>query len=108
MSEGIALKGKVAIVTGGASGIGRATALLLALHGARVFVGDYKIGTQVAAEFEQAGIQLQPCDVRNSEDVARLVDAAVSGAGGVDILINNAGIVIVGQITERSEKDWDA
>jgi NAD(P)-dependent dehydrogenase (short-subunit alcohol dehydrogenase family) len=102
------VKGKVAIVTGGASGIGRATALLLAKHGARVFVGDYKIGPQVAAEFEKPGIHLQPCDVRKSEDVARLVNAAISAARGVDILINNAGIVMVGQIPELSEADWDA
>jgi len=108
MSEELALKSKVAIVTGGASGIGRATALLLAKQGARVFVGDYKIGPAVVAEFEKAGIQLQPCDVRKSEDVAGLVSAAVSAAGGVDILVNNAGIVMVGQITELSEADWDA
>jgi 3-oxoacyl-[acyl-carrier protein] reductase len=103
-----AVEGKVAIVTGGASGIGKSTALLLAKHGACVFVGDYKIGPAVAAEFEKAGIHLQPCDVRRSEDVARLVGAAVSAAGGVDILINNAGIVMVGQIPELSEADWDA
>ena len=106
--ESRGLEGKVAIVTGGASGIGRATALLLAKEGARVYVGDYKIGTHVAAEFEKARIHLQPCDVRNSEDVARLVGAAVSAAGGVDILVNNAGIVMVGQIPELSEADWDA
>jgi len=102
------VKGKVAIVTGGASGIGRATALLLAKQGARVFVGDYKIGPQVAAELEQAGIHLQPCDVRKSEDVAQLVGTVISAAGGVDILINNAGTVMVGQIPELSEADWDA
>jgi NAD(P)-dependent dehydrogenase (short-subunit alcohol dehydrogenase family) len=102
------LEGKVAIVTGGASGIGRATALLLKTRGARVYVGDYKIGPTVAAEFEKAGIHLQPCDVRRSEHVARLVGVAVSAAGGVDILVNNAGIVMVGQIAELSEADWDA
>jgi len=108
MNAELALKGKVAIVTGGASGIGRATALLLAKQGARVFVGDYKIGTEVSAEFEKSGIHLQPCDVRKSEEVEQLVGAAVSAAGGVDILVNNAGIVMVGQVTERSEADWDA
>src|SRR5262245_3774737 len=108
VNERGAMQGKVAIVTGGASGIGRATALLLAKQGARVFVGDYKIGPKVAGDFEKAGIHLQPCDVRKSEDVERLVGAAVSAAGGVDILVNNAGIVMVGQIPELSEADWDA
>lgn len=108
LNNSLALRGKVTIVTGGASGIGRATALLLAKHGARVFVGDYKIGPAVAAEFEKAGIHLQPCDVRKSEDVSRLIGSAVSAAGGVDILVNNAGIVMVGQIAELSEADWDA
>ncbi|HEY2411652.1 MAG TPA: SDR family oxidoreductase [Pirellulaceae bacterium] len=108
ITDRLILAGKAAIVTGGASGIGRATALLLAKHGARVFVGDYKITPNVAAEFENAGIHLQPCDVRQSDDVARLVATAVSTAGGVDILVNNAGIVMVGQIPDLTETDWDA
>lgn len=108
ITDNLTLAGKVSIVTGGASGIGRATALLLAKHGARVFIGDYKIAPNIAAEFQQAGIHLQPCDVRKSDDVARLVNTAISTAGGVDILINNAGIVMVGQIPDLTEADWDA
>jgi NAD(P)-dependent dehydrogenase (short-subunit alcohol dehydrogenase family) len=104
----IDLTGRVAIVAGGASGIGRATALLLAAHGARVFVGDYQLRPENAEEFQAAGIQQLPCDVRRSEDVSRLVEAAVSAAGGIDILVHSAGIVMVGQIPERSEADWDA
>ena len=102
------LKGRVAIVTGGASGIGRATALALANQGARVFVGDYKIPSEVEVEFEKAGIFLQRCDVREPGDVSQLVATAISAAGGVDILINNAGIVMVGQLPELNEADWDA
>jgi NAD(P)-dependent dehydrogenase (short-subunit alcohol dehydrogenase family) len=102
------LTGRAAIVTGGASGIGRATALLLAARGARVFVGDYRLRPENDVAFHSAGIQQQPCDVRRSEDVSRLVEAAIAAAGGVDILVHSAGIVMVGQITERTESDWDA
>jgi NAD(P)-dependent dehydrogenase (short-subunit alcohol dehydrogenase family) len=102
------LSGRVAIVTGGASGIGRATALLLAQHGARVFVGDYQLQLENDANFQSAGIHQQRCDVRSDEDVSRLVDQAITAAGGVDILVNNAGIVMVRQIPEASEADWDA
>jgi NAD(P)-dependent dehydrogenase (short-subunit alcohol dehydrogenase family) len=102
------LSGRVAIVTGGASGIGRATALLLAQHGARVFVGDYRLNAENDAIFQAANIYQQPCDVRRDKDVNRLVDVAIKSAGGVDILVNNAGIVMVGQIPEMTETDWDA
>src|SRR6188472_603406 len=94
------LRGRVALITGGASGIGRATALLLAHHGARVFVGDYRLQSENDAAFDAAGIRQQSCDVRNSGDVARLVETAISAAGGIDILVHSAGIVMVGQIPE--------
>ena len=102
------LSGRVAVVTGGASGIGRASALLLANHGARVFVGDYQLKAENQSVFQAASIHQQECDVRRSEDVANLVNAAVAAAGGVDILVNNAGIVMVGQIPDMTEADWDA
>ena len=95
-------------MTGGASGIGRATALLLAQHGAGVFVGDYQLRSENDASFQAAGIHQERCDVRRNEDVARLVSTAVSVAGGVDILVNNAGITMVRQIPATSEADWDA
>jgi NAD(P)-dependent dehydrogenase (short-subunit alcohol dehydrogenase family) len=99
---------RVAIVTGGASGIGRATALLLAERGARVFVGDFRLRPENEAVFAARGISQQSCDVREAADVARLVDRATTDAGGIDILVNNAGIVMVGQIPDRTEADWDA
>jgi NAD(P)-dependent dehydrogenase (short-subunit alcohol dehydrogenase family) len=102
------LSGRVAIVTGGASGIGRATALLLARHGARVFVGDYELRSENESTFRASGVHQQLCDVRRSDDVSRLVDAVIAAAGGVDILVNNAGIVMVRQIPDTSEADWDA
>ena len=102
------LSSRVAIVTGASSGIGRATALLLAQHGARVFVGDYQLRPENDAEFQAARIQQQLCDVRQSEDVSRLIDGAIAAAGGIDILVNNAGIVFVRQIPDVSEAEWDA
>jgi NAD(P)-dependent dehydrogenase (short-subunit alcohol dehydrogenase family) len=102
------LAARVAIVTGGAAGIGRATALLLARQGARVVVGDQRLQPENDAAFAAAGILQYQCDVRRAEDVSRLVEQAISLAGGVDILVNNAGIVMVGQIPEITETDWDA
>lgn len=102
------LSNQVAIVTGGSSGIGRASAVLLAQQGAQVFVGDMRLLSENEAKFAELGIQQQTCDVRNDADVRRLVDAALHKAGGVDILVNNAGIGMVKQIPDVSEADWDA
>lgn len=102
------LKNRIAIVTGGASGIGRATALLLARHGAKVFIGDLRLLPENNELFASLCIHQQACDVRQDADVRSLVDAAIKEAGGVDILVNNAGIGMVKQIPEVSEAEWDA
>jgi NAD(P)-dependent dehydrogenase (short-subunit alcohol dehydrogenase family) len=102
------LNGKVAIVTGGASGIGRAVALALARHGCRVFVGDYDPIAETSAEYQRLGIVEQRCDVRVESDVQALIHSAIAGAGGLDILVNNAGIALVKPITEVTEAEWDA
>ncbi len=102
------LAGRVAIVTGGASGIGRATALLLAEHGARVVVGDFDRLPENGPLFAKRGIVEVPCDVRVEAEVRRLVKEAVKEAGGLDILVNNAGSGLVKQITEVTEQEWDA
>jgi NAD(P)-dependent dehydrogenase (short-subunit alcohol dehydrogenase family) len=104
----LSLSGRAAIVTGGASGIGRATALLLARQGARVFVGDYQLRPENDAIFKAVRIHQQLCDVRRNEDVSALVAAARAAVGSVDILVNNAGVVLVRQIPETSEAEWDA
>jgi NAD(P)-dependent dehydrogenase (short-subunit alcohol dehydrogenase family) len=91
------LSGKVAIVTGGASGIGRATALLLAARGAAVVVSDVddEAGRGVASAIEDAGGRglYQRADVRRDAECAALVDCAVDRYGRLDIAFNNAGIV---------------
>ncbi len=103
------LQGRVAVVTGGCSGIGRATAVLLAEQGARVFVGDMNLRAEEnRARFNSLGIAAQVCDVRQSADVESLIQAAIAQAGGVDILVNNAGIGMVKQIPDVSEAEWDA
>jgi 3-oxoacyl-[acyl-carrier protein] reductase len=102
------LSNRVAVITGGANGIGRATAVLLARSGARVFVGDFRLLPENAPLFESLGIRERTCDVRREADLAALIDGAVEAAGHIDILVNNAGIGMVKQITEVTEADWDA
>lgn len=102
------LTGRVAVVTGGANGIGRATALLLAQNGAHVHVGDLRPPPDADAALSAAGITLQACDVRREADLRSLIDAAVDAHGRIDILVNNAGINMAKPITEVSEDDWDA
>ncbi len=102
------LNGRVAVVTGAADGIGRATAVLLARHGAHVFTGDYRLRPENAATFGPLGIVERPCDVRREDDLRALIDGAVDASGRIDILVSNAGIAMVKPITEVTEADWDA
>lgn len=102
------LPGRVAVVTGGASGIGRATALLLARQGVRVFVGDYDPLPENESLFVAAGVVAVACDVRREDQVAALIGRAADEGGRFDILVNSAGVGLVKQITEVTEAEWDA
>jgi len=102
------LSRRVAVVTGGASGIGREVALQMAQHGARVFVGDVHLRDENHKLFAQLGIVERQCDVRNEEEVQALIDGAVQQAGGLDILVNSAGVVCVGHVPDIAEGQWDA
>lgn len=85
-----ALAGKVAVVTGGAQGIGRAIAAGLAAEGARIVIADLKGAQEAAASYEN-GVGLT-VDVASEEEVARMVGDTVDRCGSLDILVNNAGL----------------
>lgn len=107
-SETQQLAGRVAVVTGGSSGVGRATAIMLAERGADVFVGDYDLLQENDLPFGELGIQQRHCNVRFESHVRQLIAMAADSAGGIDVLVNNAGIGMAKPITEVSEADWDA
>jgi len=102
------LSGKVAAVTGGESGIGRATALRLARAGARVFVCDRTQHDSNRGEFQSLGIQTTVCDVLSISQLQAWIDGAAAREGRLDILVNNAGIGMVKQIDAVTEADWDS
>src|ERR1700688_323690 len=103
------LKDKVAVITGGATGIGRATAELFAREGAKVALGDIADTAPVAAAIERAGgtVLALDTDVTKGRDFERLIEAAVGRWGGLDIVFNNAGIALPKPITEVSEDEFD-
>jgi NAD(P)-dependent dehydrogenase (short-subunit alcohol dehydrogenase family) len=105
------LSGKVALVTGGASGIGRATAVLFAKEGAVVAIADVskQAGESVAAEIVAAGGRalFEPCDVTSAADCRRVVERVVRDFGAIHILFNNAGIIRRASVIELAEEDWD-
>ncbi len=102
------LKDRVAVVTGAASGFGRATALLRASQGARVFAGDVDLLPENAATFAAAEIVQAVCDVRREDHVESLIEQAAQASGRIDILVNSAGVGLVKQIPDVTEAEWDA
>jgi NAD(P)-dependent dehydrogenase (short-subunit alcohol dehydrogenase family) len=103
-------QGKSVIVTGGASGIGEATARLFSAEGANVVIADVNpAGEAVAQQLcqqEEEAIFVQT-DVSKADDAECLIQATLSQYGRLDILHNNAGILVVGDVTTISEADWD-
>lgn len=103
------LEGKRAIVTGGGSGIGRAIALRLASEGARVTLADLDedAAENVADELDGEGHLVQPTDVTDAADVEALIARVVDEWGGLDVMVNNAGVGIAATAVDTSEEDYD-
>src|SRR6187397_1041209 len=93
--------GLVAIVTGGASGIGAATAALLAERGATVAIFDRDISA-----IADGAIFATECDITHSAAVQKAVATVAEKFGGIDIVINNAGIGAVGDIAANDDDEW--
>src|SRR5260370_20817103 len=104
------LKDKVCIITGGGSGIGRATALLFGGEGARLVVADKRNAQAVAAECADKGAQTVAveADVALARDVERVIAATVERFRRLDVLVNNAGYGIAGTVVETPQEAWDA
>lgn len=105
------LQGKVALITGGGSGIGKATALLFAREGAAVVVADIneEAARACAASIEAEGGRATSVqgDVSDTDDARRMVEHGIAAFGRIDILFNNAGIGHVGTLHETEIDDWD-
>jgi len=102
---------RVAILTGSGRGIGRGIALRLARAGAHIVIAEQAADriTRVAAAVEDLGVKALglAIDVRRGEDVQRMVQETVRHFGKIDILVNDAGRVLVKPMVEQSEADWD-
>ena len=106
----MSLENKVAIVTGGAKGIGLATAKRFVADGARVVIADVNedAGSEAAQEVGALGaVRFVRCDVGDRDDVENLVASTVSAWGAVDVLVNNAGIVHAADFLDLAEADFD-
>ena len=111
MATAIGLEGKVAVITGGSRGIGRAIAMRLSAEGAKVAIcgRNLEAAEEVVAEIEAAGAtgMAVVADVSRESDAEALIQASIKRFGRLDILVNNAGITKDGLLVRMKEEDWD-
>jgi len=105
------LQNKVAVITGGGSGIGKATAIAFAREGAKVVIGNRNVeaGEATVRQIRESGGEgsFVRTDVTIAADVERLVSTAIERYGKLDCMFNNAGINLPGAVPDISEDDWD-
>ena len=105
------LDGKRVVITGAVANIGRATARLFATEQARLVIGDIdRAGEATAEEIRSSGGEASfvGVDVTSSSDVENLMNSAAELLGGIDVIVNNAGLQRSGDVTAFAEADWDA
>lgn len=111
LGDDLKIKDKVAVITGAASGIGKATAILFAKEGANVVVVDIdkEKGEETVQNINENGGNafLVEADVSKAADAEKIADEAVKKYGKIDILFNNAGIFAIGSVIDTDEESWD-
>lgn len=109
--DNMKLRDKVALITGGNSGIGRAIANLFATEGARVVIGarNEARGSETVETIAKSGGQaiFVTCDVRKAEDCQRAVERTIEAFGQLHILVNNAGTIYRSTVVDTTEEEWD-
>lgn len=111
MEKLLSLKGKIAIISGGASGIGLGTGKLLAEYGAKVVLLDInqENGDKAVKEITDEGnfAIFKKCDVTNNDDCKNTIESIEKEFGRIDILFNNAGVTVRKTVVDLTEKEWD-
>lgn len=102
------MSSRTVIITGGGSGIGKATALRFAGLSDLVFVADRQFTAEAKAELEGSGVVCRTLDVCHTEELTECINDIAAQTGRIDVLVNNAGMGLVKQIGDVSEAEWDA